>query len=301
MNRIAAVVVTYNRIALLKECISSLQKQSFPCDILLVNNDSTDDTELWITEVLKKDDTNNIKYRNTGVNLGGAGGFNFGMRWAVEAGYEFVWLMDDDCLPCQDALQELLVAHKRLDGKYGWLSSVALWKDGRECKMNRQKLKKSFYDYMELIQYGLVQAEQATFVSLFLQSSIIKKVGLPIKEFFIWGDDIEYTRRIAVRFEIPSFLAGKSKVLHMMNNNLESNIAIDDKERIYRYNFALRNENYLYRKEGWIGFLYYCAKCGLNITRIICSSKDCKLKRLYVVLSCMVKGIFFNPKIEKIR
>ena len=49
------------------------------------------------------------------------------------------------------------------------------------------------------MKYGLVQAEQATFVSLLLRAATVQKVGLPIKEFFIWGDDIEYTRRIARR------------------------------------------------------------------------------------------------------
>ena len=92
-NKIAAVVVTYNRLALLKQCVDALQRQSIPCDFLLVDNSSTDDTKQWAVEIAEK--TDNILYRNTGANIGGAGGFNFGMRWAVEAGYEFVWLMDD--------------------------------------------------------------------------------------------------------------------------------------------------------------------------------------------------------------
>lgn len=299
MNKVAAVVVTYNRIELLKQCVEALLKQKYPCDILLVNNNSTDGTEEWAISYSQNHE--NIKYNNTGANLGGAGGFNYGMRWAVETGYEFIWVMDDDCIPYEDTLEELMNADQILEGNYGWLSSVVLWKDGKECKMNRQKLKKSFYDYMELVQYGLVQAEQATFVSLFLNVTTVKRVGLPIKEFFIWGDDIEYTRRIAVRYGISSFLVGKSKVLHLMNNNLGSSIATDDKERISRYKFAFRNENYLYRKEGWKGVLYYIAKCGLNIVRVILYSKDYKLQRCFIILSCMIKGILFNPTIEEIQ
>ena len=89
MNKIAAVVVTYNRLELLKQCVESLKKQTVPCDILLVNNNSTDSTEEWAASVSKDNlkENNKIKYRNTGANIGGAGGFNFGMRWAVEAGY----------------------------------------------------------------------------------------------------------------------------------------------------------------------------------------------------------------------
>ena len=297
-NKIAAVVVTYNRLALLKQCVDALQRQSIPCDFLLVDNSSTDDTKQWAVEIAEK--TDNILYRNTGANIGGAGGFNFGMRWAVEAGYEFVWLMDDDCLPFENSLQELLNAHEKLDGKYGWLSSAVLWKDGTVCMMNRQKLEENFYEQMDLIRYGLVRAKQATFASLFLRVETIKQVGLPIKEFFIWGDDIEYTRRIAVRCGLPSFLVGKSQVLHMSASNSGSNIATDGKERLERYNYAFRNENYLYRKEGIKGISYYIAKCGWNIIKVLRFAKDSKLKRCYIVLKNLVKGLFFNPNVEKI-
>lgn len=298
MNKVAAVVVTYNRIELLKQCVEKILTQSQSCDILLVDNASNDGTEAWaLVQVAKYD---NIFYQNTGANIGGAGGFNFGMRWAVEAGYEYVWVMDDDCLPYEDALEELLKADDILQVNYGWLTSVALWKDGHECNMNRPKLKKNFYDYLELMQYGLVQAEQATFVSLFLKTEIIKQAGLPIKEFFIWGDDIEYTRRIAVRKQIPSFVVGKSKVLHAMKDNTGSSIATDVGERIERYNYAFRNENYLYRQEGIKGFVYYFLKCGYNILKIIRFAPNKKIHRVWIVMKNMLVGLAFNPAIEKV-
>lgn len=44
-------------------------------------------------------DAGQILYENTGENLGGAGGFNFGIRRAYEAGYDAIWIMDDDTYP----------------------------------------------------------------------------------------------------------------------------------------------------------------------------------------------------------
>ena len=296
MNKVAIVVVTYNRIELLRECIKALKQQTYPCDILIVDNASTDGTEEYINKVKK--DYDNLHYRNTGANIGGAGGFNFGMRWAVEAGYEYVWVMDDDCLPYADALEKLIEADETLKGKYGWIASAVLWKDGHECKMNRVKLKKSFYEYLEYMQYGIVQAEQATFVSLFLKAETIKQVGLPIKEFFIWGDDIEFTRRITVRKKIPSYIAGQSKVIHAMKENTGSNIATDIPERIERYKYAFRNEGYLYRKEGFKGICYYFAKCGWNLLKILICAKCSKLKRIYILIVSIIKGLVFNPQIE---
>ena len=296
-NRTAAVVVTYNRLTLLNKCIEKLRGQTVPCDILVVDNASTDGTTPWLRE---QEEAGLLRTRNTGGNLGGAGGFNKGMRWAVEAGYDFLWLMDDDCLPEQDALEKLLEADRVLDGNYGWLSSVALWTDGSECKMNRQKLKKSFYEYSPLMKYGIVQAEQATFVSRFLRAETVRRFGLPIKEYFIWGDDIEYTRRVAVRGKRPSFVAGRSQVVHAMKDNNGSSIALDAAERVDRYRFAYRNEAYTYRQEGLKGMCYYAAKCGLNLCRILVKSTDSKAKRSRILLDGIREGILFNPSCEKI-
>ena len=85
MERVAAVVVTYNRKELLAQCIEALLgQQNAVCDILIVDNASTDGTGAYLAALNEP----RVHSRSTGANLGGAGGFNFGMRWAVEAGYD---------------------------------------------------------------------------------------------------------------------------------------------------------------------------------------------------------------------
>ena len=293
--RIAAVVVTYNRLALLRECVSHLQKQTVSCDILVVNNHSTDGTAAWLEEMAAQ---GQLRFVDTGENLGGAGGFHVGMRRAVEEGYEAVWIMDDDTLPSPDALAALVEGHEALEGQYGFLSSVALWKDGRECRMNRQKLHRAYYEKMEMLPRGLILCDQATFVSCFFPAASIVKAGLPIREFFIWGDDIEYTRRMTKRLKMPGYLACRSVVTHAMQDNTGSNIATDACARIGRYNYAYRNENYLYRKEGLPGFLFYTAKCGRSVLRILFQAKDHRIRRLAIVIKQYFAGLFFNPPVE---
>ena len=295
-KKTVAVVVTHNRIAMLPRCVEALLCQSVPCDIFVVDNASTDGTGDWLREQAGHNSV--LSFVTFSENIGGAGGFSFGMRRAAELGYGFVWVLDDDCLPEPDALEKLLEADSLLDGKYGWLSSVALWTDGSECRMNRQKLKKSFYEYSHLLKYGIIQAEQATFVSLFLRTETLFNSGLPIREFFIWGDDIEFTRRISIRMGLPCFVAGQSRVVHAMEKNIGSSIATDDAERISRYNYAFRNENYLYRKEGFGGFCYYTAKCGLNVCRTLAGAENSRLKRCGVIFRQYFSGLFFNPGVE---
>ena len=294
INRpVAAVVVTYNRLDLLRKCVEALRRQTEACDILIVDNASTDGTDQWLAE------QQDVNSRNTGSNLGGAGGFNYGMRWAVEAGYGFIWVMDDDTLPEPDALEKLTEADRILEGNYGWLSSIALWTDGSECRMNRQKLKKNFYEYSPLLKFGIVQAEQATFVSLFLRSKIICRFGLPIKEYYIWGDDIEYTRRISVGGGMSCFIAGQSQVVHATKSNVGSNVALDDVERTGRYFYAFRNEAHLYRQEGIKGRAYCFAKRCRDLFWIVWHGKP-KWPRLRVLLRGIWAGIFFRSDTEHI-
>ena len=105
-NNIVAVIVTYNRKELLKESIDALLNQEKnKCDILVIDNNSNDGTYDFISKYEK---TGKIVYMNTGSNLGGAGGFNFGLRKACELGYDYVWIMDDDCIVHKDSLEKLL-------------------------------------------------------------------------------------------------------------------------------------------------------------------------------------------------
>ena len=294
---VVAVVVTYNRVDLLLKNIDCLLSQSSPCDILIVDNASQDDTEKKVNLICAENER--VHYVNTGKNLGGAGGFNFGIKKACQMGYSHFWLMDDDCMPEKIALQKLLEAHECIGtGNYGYLSSAVLWQDGRECVMNRQKVKKSYFENVHLLEKGIIEVEQSTFVSVLIPRETVKKVGLPIKEFFIWGDDIEYTRRITVRNKMPSFLAGQSRVFHAMRENNGSSIALDNPQRISRYVYAFRNEAYLYRKEGIKGLCYYFAKCALNFLRILFKAKGKRIRRFLALFLGMIKGMLFFPKTE---
>ena len=187
INRIAAVVVTYNRKELLRECLQALLAQSMnQLDILLIDNASTDGTHEFVEDIIEANET--ISYINTGSNLGGAGGFYYGLKEAYNRGYEYMWIMDDDTIATPDALKNLLAADRKLKGKYGFLASCVLWTDGSYCNMNKPIIdQKESVDEFEMMGQGIVRVCKATFVSLFFKRKTIERVGLPLKEYFIWG------------------------------------------------------------------------------------------------------------------
>ncbi len=289
--RIAAAVVTYNRKELLAECVGALLEQTYPMDILIIDNASTDGTRQELEELICQ---GKVQYINTGANLGGAGGFHVAVKEAVSRKYDYIWLMDDDTIPEKDALSALVQALKDTKGNFGFLSSKAVWKDGNVCRMNEQK----FLDSEVINGKKFTKCRQATFVSLFLPSRVVLQMGLPIKEFFIWGDDVEYTRRISEKY--VCYYVPESVVLHKTANNEGSNIATDDVSRMDRYRYAYRNEVYIARKENLSRKLYQISKIAFHIVRVILKSHGYRWKKIKIIVGASVEGLKFRPSVEYI-
>lgn len=305
MPPIVAVVVTYNRKAMLLDCIDHLRKQEIlrsmgsgeeeptasQLAIMVIDNASTDGTYEALRPLIE---SGAIHYRNTGENLGGAGGFNYGMRAAVEEGYSYCWVMDDDCLPTPTALQGFIDADYGLQGEYGFLSSVVRWSDGSICKMNVQR--HPLFSNIEDFSLDLQPCTLASFVSLFVPCAVIEEVGLPIKDFFIWTDDWEFTRRISRRYDC--FVVGGSVVVHASANNNAGMIADDEPDRLDRYKLIYRNDVVLYREEGLIGYGFLLARALKHMGAVMTSPSGPKLEKLKIIVQSNLDGLMFHPQIE---
>ncbi|MCR5226131.1 MAG: glycosyltransferase family 2 protein [Eubacterium sp.] len=292
-NEVVAVVVTYNRKELLSICLDKLLTQSSRCDILVIDNGSTDGTKEYINDKIEK---GLVLYKNTGDNLGGAGGFNYGLKQAVKEGYKYAWIMDDDTFPFNDSLEKLLKADRELDGTYGYLSSVALWTDGSLCNMNYQRV--TPYKLIESIPEQMLPIVMATFVSFFVRIEVIKEIGLPIADFFIWADDLEYSRRISMKY--PCYLVPDSRVEHHMASNNKVGIEAESEDRLWRYKYLYRNEVYVFGREGIKGYIYLLLRFCLHNFRIITKAKECKKEKLKAIRQSFFGGFKFNPDIEYI-
>lgn len=292
-----AIVVTYNRCSLLCENIQALLNQTILCDILVIDNNSTDNTKECV-EKFKKD--SQLEYINTGKNLGGAGGFSIGMEYALTNGYRYAWLMDDDTIPEIDALESLENIAAKLENKFSFLSSRVNWIDGSLCAMNLQILPENINEDFCHLKDGIVPIQRASFVSFFANCDIAKKVGLPIKEFFIYGDDWEYSLRMGA--EDSAYFVNDSVVVHKMKSNVGAGVAVCEDSRIERCYYNVRNTYYIekkyFSKKHLLKYRLYMWK---DIVDVVLHSKSSKIKRCKVVLRGMRDGKRFNPKIEYIK
>ena len=194
--KIASVVVTYNRKELLNNTIESLLNQTRKLDqIIIVDNASTDGTE----SLLKNRGyfTNQyISYIKMSENLGGAGGFNKGIKTAFERGFDWVWVMDDDGVPAINCLEELLKYKKHSS----FLAPLVLNIDNNKelsfhCKgiIDRQTIEREYSNT------NLIEDYACPFNGILINKDLLLEVGFPKADMFIWGDEQEYYIRIKIR------------------------------------------------------------------------------------------------------
>lgn len=215
--RVCAVVVTYNRVDLLRECLQALRNQLHPADeILVINNASTDQTSLML-----KSEFPEIAVKNLESNLGSAGGFASGIQTAMSFGYEWLWLMDDDTIPESNALFELLNAASKtfaLSKEIPMIfASKVLWIDRQLHPMNLQPIRlRPINSFLSAVEVGVVPIRTTSWVSMLLNSKAVMKYGLPYQDFFLWSDDAEYSARV-LHSEI-GYLVPTSVVVHKSTN-----------------------------------------------------------------------------------
>ena len=198
--RIAAVVVTYNRLELLQRLVERLDGIDELDEILVVDNASTDGTGEWLAAFEDSGDDqhpgHDVLGRTLVRNTGGAGGFHDGLAWALERGADLIWLMDDDGLPDPDCLDALL-GHGDLDF---WGPLVV--DEGRPDRLvfpirlpGGTRVVGDVAAARRASSGGLLRDIVIPFNGVLVTRELVERIGLPRAEFFIWGDDHEYRLR----------------------------------------------------------------------------------------------------------
>lgn len=271
--KIFAFIVTYNRLDLLKRVVGCLRLQTCPIDkIIVVNNSSTDGTELWLQ---KQSDLLVIKQ----ANLGGAGGFHTGVKYCFENGADWIWMMDDDVFPNSDCLDQLM--------KYTSVSACIninrYYSDGVIVKCPHwyyqpTKLINPLYDECTDSQY-IKAPEGGCFEGMLISRDLVEKIGYPDVRFFVYGDDTVYGYK-ACRYTQPIIVKNASAVRAQKSD--------DDRLRPMSTYYATRNRHLIkaYVREG-VGdikvssaFSYYIMNPLIKTIRLLLSGYPNKYKEI---------------------
>ena len=185
---VAAIVVTYNRLGMLRRWLSDLKGQTRPVqEIIVVDNASEDGTEAAMLQEFPW-----VTYVRMSENVGPGGAWAAGMQVAYQHGHQGFWLFNDDSFPLPDTLDQMFDYGARLNDEVGILAPVSdlggptywgiHWK-GRPVRCRQSE------------SAGPVFVDGVTFSGSLVFRSVVDSIGYPRSDLFFMFEEYEYCLR----------------------------------------------------------------------------------------------------------
>ena len=244
--RVVAVVVSFNRRELLARTLAGIAGGELRPDAVVVVDNASSDGSADMVRGLDLGPGLVVDLVELRTNVGGAGGFTVGIERAVlDHAADLVWVMDDDTEPQPGTLSAAVQAWTDYaptpEQRPTVMASRVEWTDGREHPMNTMDewFAATPEQRRRAAAVGAKAIRSASFVSCFLAGDAVRALGLPIAEYFLWGDDFEYTTRLA-RFH-DAIQVPASVVTH--HTKTFGTTDVDPGPRFY---YEVRNRFWLY-------------------------------------------------------
>ena len=294
MSNICAMVLTFNRKSLLKDCLEAIQRQTVRCDrVIVVDNGGTDGTFAMLQNEYPW--VESVRLRR---NIGAAGGFAIGTRLAHATGADRVWIMDDDVICEANALEELCKGLDLLEGdglRPPFIISTAYSPQGPLTDVPDVCLTRDavtgFPHWSDYLHRNLVAVTRATLASFLLPRRTLDRYGYPLASMFIWGEDAEYTFRITK--EQPGFVSGTSRVLHARTQLVLDLAAETSPARIGWHRHLVKNHLYTARKHRTMAHvLWRLFLEGRRAAGLLAAGQP---RKALPILHGMAEGLWFRP------
>lgn len=204
MNKIAIIICNYNKKNDVIRCIESVFNSSFKSlDLYVVDNASTDGS---VKEIKNTYSEQPIIIENK-VNLGGAGGFNSGIKVAVKHDYQYIMLLDNDVILNKEAISaslNLLERNPNICMVGSKICSMTIpdqvQEFGAKIDFDTYGMQLMYKGYLNADDYDgelpeIIDCDYVAACSMMVRVSAIKEVGLMDENNFIYWDDIDWGYR----------------------------------------------------------------------------------------------------------
>lgn len=194
--KVYLVVLNWNGADFIEECLDSLIKQSYPNEIVVVDNGSTDGSRELVERKYP-----NIHLLSEKKNHGFAGGVNIGINYAFGKGAEAVALFNNDAVADKQWLKKLVETLKK-DAKTGIVTCKFMRSDKKHIDSTGD-----FYSTWGMpFPRGRNQKDSGLFdnagevfgasggASLY-RTKMLKAIGLFDKKFFAYFEDVDISFR----------------------------------------------------------------------------------------------------------
>jgi GT2 family glycosyltransferase len=220
--RVLIIILCYNGVELTLSCLASLRNLEYThADILIVDNASHDNTPALVRERFP-----DVAMIEAGANLGFAAGNNVGLRYALDQGYDYALLLNNDTEVAPDFLS-FLVAAAEADPAIGVAGPTItyydqpdrIWSAGGMIDWRRGI--SSMRGIGEVVHRHPDRASDVDFVTgcvLLCKCKVLNQAGLLDERFFMYYEETEWCVRIA-RAGFRIVHVPQARVLHKIPLN----------------------------------------------------------------------------------
>jgi GT2 family glycosyltransferase len=247
MPKIAIIVLNWKQPQLTIDTINSLVKiktQNFSYQIFIIDNGSPDNSVDSFKKYFNKNP--NIKIYETGSNLGYVGN-NFGIKKAIEQGFDYILLINNDVIVDKLFLEELfkgaqlgydIVGPKiyfapGFEYHYDWYSKNEIgniiWSAGGRMDWNNIYGSNIGVDQVDKGQFDNIN-EQIDFLTgccLLIKIEVFKKIGLLDEKYFMYLEDVDFCQR-AKKLNLKLAYIPTSKIWHVNSGSSKSGGELHD-------------------------------------------------------------------------
>jgi rhamnopyranosyl-N-acetylglucosaminyl-diphospho-decaprenol beta-1,3/1,4-galactofuranosyltransferase len=214
--RVLAQITTFNAADIIDRTIEALQQQTRPVDeILVVDNASSDGT-------LERPSVRNVTVIRHQENSGTSGAVATGMRFAMEQGYDWIWVLDHDSMALSDALERLLELYnrwpQRLQIETGFLACMARNQADNKFKYGDMFTRRGIEVVKPPVAERHYRCHAYQWSGSLYRIAAVREIGLPNPDYFVDIDDVEYGYRL-MKGGYKNFVHQDSVLLHNIRGN----------------------------------------------------------------------------------
>lgn len=197
MTKLFAIIVTYNGLKWYDRCFGSLRRSTVSVTPLVIDNASSDGSVAYIREHFPEAIIIEQK-----ENLGFAKANNEGMRYALDHGADYVFLLNQDAWLVQDDCLEQMMSISKAHPEFAVLSPMQLYGDGGQI-VHEAKHYAALSDENDWVSDAyfnrlndLYEVQYVCAASWFMPVSTLKTIGGFDPLFYHNGEDDNYMQRV---------------------------------------------------------------------------------------------------------
>jgi GT2 family glycosyltransferase len=262
---VTVLVLNYLRWDETAACVRSLKASSYKnCDIVLIDNGSTNDSELQLRRQFPE-----LTFYQTGKNLGYAGGINYGVNKVLKGQCEYILVLNPDTTVHQSCVEHLvagLMANPNAGIAGGKIvrsdDAQKIWYGGGRI-VQWKGLAEHFTDSVAIDESETCRPVSfVTGCAMLVRTDVLRRCGLFDERFFLYYEDIELCARVR-RMGYELIYVPRALITHNV-------VSVD--HAVHKLYYSMRNRFLLIKTalrgaDRWIATVYFCISMTVRLVQ----------------------------------